>query len=189
MVDRELAQILRRIRAGEEEGMRQLYDATRRRVYGLALFILGDASHAEEVTLDTYMHVWRKAETFDKERGDPMTWLLLLTRSRAIDRLRRVRRERARVSDDERAITDEVEDASAGPEQIFEASERASAVRTAMAGLAPEQREALGAAFFRGLSHSGVAAYLELPLGTVKTRIRAGLANLRRALARDGSTS
>ena len=171
--------LIEQIGRGDETALAEFYDLTRRRTYGLALRILKDAGAAEEVTLDVYLQVWRSAEKFDTARGQALTWLLMQTRTRAIDRLRKLGTRRTETTLDDASS---LASPQARPDESLELTERSSSLLRAMAALVPEQREALGAAFFRGLSHSAIAKHLGLPLGTVKTRIRTGLAKLRHSL-------
>jgi RNA polymerase sigma-70 factor (ECF subfamily) len=136
-----------------------------------------DSEEAEEAALECYLHVWRHAARYDRSRGGPLQWVLVVTRSRAIDRLRvRVQRsERERWN----ALA-ALEDARPGPEQACSVAEERSQVREALAQLPPEQREAIEVTYLEGLSHSEAAVVLGQPLGTVKSRIRAGLSSLRR---------
>lgn len=158
-----------------------LYDRTSPQVYGLALKILDNREAAEEVTLDVYTQVWRQAHTYDETRGTPGSWLMTLARTRAIDRYRAGAAERGRIES-----LDVVEFfASDGetPEQDLAGAERRRYVQQAMASLTVEQRKAITLAYFYGMSQSEIADKLQLPLGTVKTRMRLGMMKLRDALA------
>ncbi len=165
---------------GDERALGALYDATSRRVYGLALQILRDPALAEEATLDVFTQVWRRAGGYDATRGTPLAYLLTLARTRAIDLLRARSRRAAREDE----LPAEFAVADPGPDPFAERhdAERADMVRRAVSALPTEQRRAIEAAYFGGLSHSEAAAALGAPLGTVKTRIRDGLTSLRRAL-------
>ena len=181
-----LASLLARIAAGDESAMGRLYDATSARVFGTALHLLRDRTVAEEATLDAYLQVWKTAGTWDPHRGGVLGWLLTIARTRAIDLLRaRARRTAREVALPESRSGEERLDPAPGPEQSVRAGETAEAVRLALATLPREQRQALEAAYFGGLSHTEVAESLGVPLGTAKTRIRDGLAALRRALDAD----
>lgn len=176
-----LAGLVRRMAAGDEAALGELYDATRSLVHGLALQIVRDAGAAEEATLDAYLQAFRDAARFDPNRGAVMAWLLNLARSRAIDRLRQLggvvrRREQPLESAAGRTVGD------APPPDAAWASERRERVLRALDRLPPEQREAVHCAFFLGLSHSEAASHLGAPLGTVKTRIRTGMERLRSCL-------
>ncbi len=165
---------------GEQSALARLYDISNRLVYSVALRILSDPADAEEVTLDVYTQVWRTAKDYTPDRGAPSSWLIMMARSRALDRLRaRGRRQGRETTLDttaDAASTDRAPDEAAYLEQ---ASLR---VKSAMAALAPEQREVIEMSFFSGLTHAELAERLGQPLGTVKTRIRSGMAKLREAM-------
>lgn len=147
----------------------------------MVLKILDNREAAEEVTLDVYTQVWRQAHSYDQARGTPGGWLMTLARTRAIDRYRAGAAERGRVES-----LDVVEFfASDGktPEQDLAGQERRQYVRQAIASLSAGQRQAITLAYFYGLSQSEIAEQLQLPLGTVKTRIRLGMLKLREVLA------
>lgn len=168
------AGLIREIASGAQEALGTLYDASSSMVYGLALRIVGNPATAEEVTLDVYTQVWRQAANFDTRRGAPSAWLITLTRSRAIDRLRS--RDYVRPAPPEEAPRPE---ASATPEETTALTERRRLVQEACAQLPPEQRQVLELSYFSGLSHHEIAQELDLPAGTVKTRIRLGIKKLR----------
>jgi RNA polymerase sigma-70 factor (ECF subfamily) len=174
--DVQLRALLERIGQGESEAFAALYDATSTRIHSLVLRILGNPADAEEVTLDVYMQAWRDAKRFDAGRGSVGAWLMTIARSRALDRLRshesRQKRESAPVDFDR--ASDEP-----SPEELSAMSEDRRVVAAAVASLPPEHRKVIELAYFRGMSHSEMAGYLELPLGTVKTRVRLGMMRLR----------
>lgn len=175
------AQLIREAAGGDQYALAALYDATSRTVYGLLLRILSDASAAEEVLLDVYEQVWRQAAQYSRERGSPLAWLTTIARSRAIDRLRRGRREQQNTEPLEGIVAT----ARAGGESAEEAvmaGEVRAVVRAALDSLAPEQREVIELAYYGGMSHSEIAAVRGIPLGTVKTRTRLGLMRLREML-------
>ena len=173
------AQLVQRVASGERDALTDLYDQSSALVYSLSLRILGDEAGAEDVVIEVYTHAWRTASTFDPARGTASAWLLTLTRSRAIDALRARRRNRAREPLE--AAKDVASDAP-GPEDLQVAAERQRFVANALERLGNEQREAIELAYFSGLSHSEIAARLQQPLGTVKTRIRLGMIKLRELL-------
>lgn len=172
------ALLLQAIAGGEEIALSQLYDRYRLILFGLLVRILHSQSEAEEVLQEVFIQVWQRAGDFDEARGKPFTWLVTLTRSRAIDRLRALgARERATheaIRNIPEAWSDAVTDAIH--------AERGRIVRQALARLPEEQRRALFLAYFEGLSQSEIAARLSTPLGTVKTRVRSGLIKLRELL-------
>jgi len=173
-------QYVRRTARGDERALAALYDGTRTLVYSLALRIVGAPPDAEEVALDVYTQVWRNAGQFDHTRGNVLAWLMMLTRSRAIDHLRSGASRRQR----EELWSEAVEPACSheNPEQETALREQQRMVRSALAMLSAEQREAIELAFFSGLSHSELAGRLGQPVGTVKTRIRLGMMKLRKLL-------
>ncbi len=172
--------LIRAIANGDQAALSTLYDATSRLVFGLALRVLNDRETAEEVMLDVFTQVWRQAATYDLHRGSPMAWLMTLARSRAIDRLRSGWQEQQRKQPLEAAGEARSHDSS--PEEATEISERRKLVRKALGTISTEQRELIELAFYGGLSHSEIALQTNLPLGTVKTRIRLGMLKLREML-------
>jgi RNA polymerase sigma-70 factor, ECF subfamily len=179
--DERQAELIRGAAGGDQHALAALYDATSRTVYGLLLRILSDASAAEEVLVDVYEQVWRQAGLYSRERGSPLAWLTTIARSRAIDRLRRGRREQQQTEPLECAAVSALS-TSASAEDEVRAGEVRAVVRAALDALAPEQREVIELAYYGGMSHSEIAAARGLPLGTVKTRTRLGLMRLRETL-------
>lgn len=165
---------------GDQSAFSRLYDQSSPQIYGLVLRILGQPAMAEDVTLEVYTQVWKHAHSYDRQRGTPMAWLITLARTRAIDRLRATRAERASVSLEEAAW---IPSDDASPEERSSARQREAIVQTALAQLSTEQRDALLLGYFGGYSQSEIATRLNLPLGTVKTRMRLGLMKLRDLLA------
>lgn len=134
---------------------------------------------AEDVVVEVYFQVWSRAYTYDSQRGAPLSWLLALTRSRAIDLLRA--RTRWRTAEPlENVLNGDL--SVADPEELSALAERRRIVCRALESLTNEQRRAIELAYFSGLSHAAIAAALEQPLGTVKTRIRTGMLRLRELL-------
>ena len=154
---------------------------TNRLVFGLVLRILGDRSTAEEVVLDVYTQVWRQAGNYRRERGTPLAWLMTIARTRALDRLRSGRQEMQRKESLE--VVADARSGEASPEDAAASNEHQRLVRRALALLPVEQRQIIELAYFSGLSHSEIAAHLEQPLGTVKTRTRLGMLKLKELLA------
>jgi len=171
---------LQDIRQGNSQALSRLYDEASSALYGLALRILGNAEDADEVLLDVFEQVWRKAGSFDAARGSVWRWLTLLTRSRALDRLRADASRRER---EQPGIEGEWELTSGAPlpdeSSIF--SQQRALIRRALSSLPHEQRRAIELAAFSELTHVEIAATLGVPLGTIKTRIRMGMEKLRNA--------
>lgn len=174
------AALLRRLAAGDRQAMAELYDQTSPMVYGLALRILADPAAAEDVMIEVYTQLWRQVADYDARRGSPSAWLLTMTRSRAIDALRARGRQPAGESLESAAATAAE---APGPEALSVAAQRHRFVHGALAQLSAELRQLIELAYFGGLSHSEIAAALGQPLGTVKTRIRTAMTQLRALLA------
>ncbi len=177
-----LEHLLEGVARGDEESLGSLYDAAGPRVYGVALRVLHDAGAAEEVTLDVFLKVWNDPQAYDATRGSPISWLLLLARSRAIDRLRSGAARRAREAF--RASAVETIRRTVSPETAVVVDERREKVLAALEALPADQRTAIELAFFDGLTHVEIAARLGDPIGTVKTRIRLGMQKLRPLLGK-----
>jgi len=175
----DLPQLFIRVATGDHHALAELYDATSKVVFSLALRIVQERDIAEDVVIEVYTQVWGHAATYDPKRGTPLAWLLTLTRSRAIDILRS--RQRTQKEDP----IEQAHHVSAdlpNPEDQSETAERQGIVRRALATLNEEQRQLIELAYFSDLSHSEIAARLGQPLGTVKTRIRLGMLRLREQL-------
>ena len=172
--------LVRRMAAGDQSAMAELYDQTSALVFSLALRIVADHGAAEEVLLDVYAQAWHRAAAYQPSRGTPSAWLLNLTRCRAIDRLRAGRRAH---TTEQLASAAEVAADAPSPEALSAAAEHCRLVRQALATLSAELREVIDLAYFGGLSHSEIADQLGQPLGTVKTRIRTAMMRLRNLLA------
>lgn len=177
--------LLRRIAGGDEAALAEFYDLWTERVHTVAYWILKDVDDAEDVVEETFWQVWRTAGRYDGRRASGATWLMLIARSRALDRLRsRSRREEWMGSPSTAgALRD---DAATGQREVpsaeVERRERQAELVSALAGLPPEQREAVELAYLEGLSHSEIALRISQPLGTVKTRIRLAMQKLRQGL-------
>jgi len=181
LADEQIAALLARIVHQDQRALERLYDASAGRVHALVLRIVRQRALAEEVVEDTFWQVWRQAARFDAARGRPMTWLLAMARSRAIDALRRDQR----FQHDELPDDDEQADAGAAaapPQDLLEATRHHAAVHAALVALDARSRQLVALAFFRGLTHEEIAAQQGLPLGTVKSLIRRALLQLRRAM-------
>jgi RNA polymerase sigma-70 factor (ECF subfamily) len=177
LVDNDL---LAAVAGGDHPALLALYDRHGGVAYGLAYRILGDAGAAEEVVQDAYLRIWRRASTFDAQRGGARSWLLTIVHHCAIDLLRRRAGAPPVV-----AGLDEMADRRSVPDAWAEVSGRMESerVRTAVETLPEEQRRAIGMAFFDGLTHREIAERDGLPLGTVKGRLRLGLKRLSGLLA------
>ncbi len=179
-------QLMAAIARGDQNAFAELYDRHAKLMFALCLRILRDRNEAEEVLSELFMELWRRADRYERGRGAPVAYLINLTRSRAIDRLRTRKRDRAVIVDSpqsaEEAYADAGIDAAPSPLGATLDEERRQRVHRALDGLTAAQRQAVELSFLQGMSHSQVAATLGEPLGTVKTRIRQGLLQLREAL-------
>jgi RNA polymerase sigma-70 factor (ECF subfamily) len=168
---------------GEESALAALYDRWSGRVHTIAFWMLKDADDAEDVVEETFWQAWRRASEFDRQRASASTWLTMIARSRALDRLRAHRRRLERTAE---AAASTVVEALDGVTEAFalqpELKEQAGDLAAALEALPPEQREVVLLAFFDGLSHSEIAMQTGQPLGTVKTRIRLAMEKLRQKL-------
>lgn len=190
------AALVARAAVGDADALGALYDRHGAAAYALARAVVGAPDDAEDVVAQVFAQLWREAARYDTTRGSVAAWVTTLTRSRALDLLRARRR---RTGAEERAATEAAtlgEGDAAGaagaalplggtgepPDEALDRGETARAVRASLGTLPEPQRRAVALAFFGGLSHSDVAATLGIPLGTAKTRIRAGLHRLRDAL-------
>jgi RNA polymerase sigma-70 factor (ECF subfamily) len=182
LADADDATLVRRIAAGDERALGALYDRWSAAVYALVLHIVRDASEAEDVVEEVFWQAWRQAARYEPERGGVSTWLLTMTRSRALDRLRSLRRRREETVP--LAVASEtVATPGMTPQGAAELSEIRELVAAALHELPVEQREALELAYFGGLSQTEIAARTGQPLGTVKTRMRLAMQKLRTRLA------
>jgi RNA polymerase sigma-70 factor (ECF subfamily) len=181
-------QLVVRIANGDPAAFSLLYDRLSGPLYSLALKMLGDAAEAEDALQDVCLQIWRRAATYDSAQSSVFSWAVLFTRSRVIDRLRsrgrRMRVVTASVDDENNNI--EVVEASIAESaaDTVNKNEEATRVRSVLATLPTDQREAIEMAFFSELTHHEIATRLNQPLGTVKARIRRGLLQLRDRLRR-----
>lgn len=175
------AACLRLMAAGDQSGVGRLYDRHGRAVYSLACRVLADPGEAEDVVQDVFAQAWRQAGRFEGTRSSVLGWLLMMTRSRAIDRVRaRMVRPPSSGGSDQAVYA--VADGAPNPEAAAVTLQEAQKLGQAVAALDPSQREALELAYYQGMSQSEIASALKQPLGTVKTRIRTALSTLRSAL-------
>jgi len=172
--------LLQAIARKDESALAALYDRYRLTLFGLLMRILNSREEAEDVLQEVFLQVWRRAADFDERRGRPFTWLVTLTRSRAIDRLRQLNSRERLVSSETEVVAFSLLD----PAQDAFRSEQRELVAGALAELSEEQRHTLTLAYFEGLTQSEIAARLSSPLGTVKTRMRSGMIKLRELLSR-----
>lgn len=173
-----LSDVLERVQNGDQQAFAVLYDALAPKVYGTVKRVLRDPAMSEEVTQEIFVEIWQTAGRFDPERASVATWALTMARRRAVDRVRREQSQRNRVE----ALAGRRDEHDAEPAQQVIDGIEAGAVRTALMQLPDEQRDVLVLSFLEGLAHGDIADRLNLPLGTVKGRVRGGLKKLRAGL-------
>lgn len=179
------ADLVLRMARGDEAALGALYDRFGGVLYAVAFRVLGEKADAEEVVFEAFAQAWREAGRFDPARGSAAAWLTMMARSRALDLVRSQSR-RARITDtaarEDSSTAPGMSGGFTAPGSALEEDERRRAVRQALDGLAPPQRQAIELAYYEGLSQSEIAARLQEPLGTIKTRMRLGMQKLRDAL-------
>jgi RNA polymerase sigma factor (sigma-70 family) len=164
---------------GDRAALQDVYRRTSAKLYGIALRIFPDGNEAEDVLQDVYISVWRKAGTFDAARSSPITWLVAMTRNRAIDRLRaKGKRVMAPIE-----LADEIADDRPDAEQSLIAHEANSRILACIETLAKGDATLIRTAFFDGATYADIADRASTPLGTIKSRIRRALLKLRACLA------
>ncbi len=178
--EQEWVRLVQAIAVGDEQALHALYEQTHRIVFTLTMRITGNRETAEELTLDVFHDVWRRASAYDPASGSVIGWMMNQARSRAIDRLRFEQRKK-RVPD--HADTSVTIAPSSSPHDVLDARDQGRVLRDALQVLTNDERQAIETAFFSELTYREVAAKFNQPLGTVKTRIRSGLEKLRQALA------
>jgi RNA polymerase sigma-70 factor (ECF subfamily) len=170
--------LVQSIAAGDQLALQALFGRAHRIVFTLLMRLTANRETAEELTVDVFHDVWRRAARYDAANGTVLGWIMNQARSRAIDRLRFEGRKKRGGGGGE--LPAEV---PADPRDVLELRERGESLRAALAALTADERQAIETTFFAGLTHAEAAARLKQPLGTVKTRIRSGLHKLRGALA------
>ncbi|MEM8675172.1 MAG: sigma-70 family RNA polymerase sigma factor [Cyanobacteria bacterium P01_G01_bin.67] len=174
--------LMQRIAQQDQVALSLLYDRYARVMYSLAYKMLGNAEEAEEVVLDMFSQVWRTAERYDSQRGRTDSWLFLLTRSRALDRIRRRQRKANVIEASTIAAKVSLTTSGMTPEEALMITDRRQQVKMALAQIPPEQRQVIELAYYQGLSQSQIAKQTGISLGTVKTRVRLGLSKLKQLL-------
>jgi RNA polymerase sigma-70 factor (ECF subfamily) len=184
VAEAEWVALVRSVAAGDQPALHALYERAHRPVFTLMVRIMSNREAAEELTLDVFHDVWRRAARYDPANGTVLGWILNQARSRALDRLRFDGRQKRTAPDADTGLgTAEAAD----PRDVVALRQQCQALRGALAVLTPDERASIETAYFAELTHAQAAARLNQPLGTVKTRIRSALHKLRQALS--GSAS
>ncbi|WP_404784832.1 sigma-70 family RNA polymerase sigma factor [Altericista sp. CCNU0014] len=181
------ASLLTRIAKGDQTALSALYDRYARIIHSVAFKSLRSIEESEEVVLDVFAQVWRIAGRYDKQKGRADTWLFMLARSRVLDRLRKLQRNRASAPAFNDADEIQIPASEVSPIEEAMISERRDRVASALKNLPDEQRLAIELAYYQGLTQSQIAAQTGLSLGTVKTRVRLGLSKLKLTLEAETS--
>ncbi|MBJ7411971.1 MULTISPECIES: sigma-70 family RNA polymerase sigma factor [unclassified Phenylobacterium] len=173
-----LSPLMTRIAAGEREALRQLYQATSAKLFGVCLRILSDREESEDVLQDVYVTIWRRADRFDGARASVMTWVSTIARNRAIDRLRA----RGPMAYAEPVEELEIPDGADSAETLLAAADDRDRLHGCMSELDDRTQSVIRTAFFEGVTYEALAKRMDAPLGTVKSWIRRGLAKLKGCL-------
>lgn len=168
-----------RLRDGDRAAFQQVYRATSAKLFGICLRILGDRAEAEDALQDVYVSLWRRADRFDPDRASAISWLAMFARNRAIDRLRsgKVRGAAAPVE-----LIGELADEAPGAEAVIERTQSEARIQHCLGTLESRQSDAIRTAFFAGATYSELADRADVPLSTMKSWIRRGLARLKACL-------
>ena len=167
--------LVQSIAGGDQLALHALYERAHRPVFTLIMRITANRETAEELTIDVFHDIWRRAARYDAANGTVLGWIMNQARSRAIDRLRFENRKKRSHGTEIQPLTE----VAADPRDVLQLREQGESLRAALATLTPDERQAIETTFFAGLTHTEAAARLNQPLGTIKTRIRSGLHKLR----------
>jgi RNA polymerase sigma factor (sigma-70 family) len=175
--DSQLAPLMAAVSAGDSAALADLYARTSAKLYGICLRVLGSEAEAEEALQEAFVTIWRRASSFDVAKASPITWLSVLTRNKAIDRLRA-----RRFATDTIEAANDIADESASAVELIEAAQDRERLGHCLGELEEQPRAAIRAAFFDGLTYQELAERDDVPLGTMKSWIRRGLMRLRGCL-------
>lgn len=183
--DSTLIALIDRVAQADEKALRELYEITSSKLYGVAVRVVTNREWAEDVLQEAFINIWKIAGDYKATLSPPMAWMALVVRSRGLDFLRRRASDRAdHLQELDDVISDTVAGDSPNPLDTAQASEQAKALHNCLSLLDNKQREVVSLAYMRDMSHGELAEQLKLPLGTVKTWIRRGLAQLRGCMAK-----
>lgn len=183
--DTALITLIDRVALADENALRELYELTSSKLFGVAVRVVSNREWAEDVLQEAFINIWRIAGDYKATLSPPMAWMVLVVRSRGLDFLRRRTSDRAdKMQELDDVISDTVAGDSPNPMDTAQASEQAKALHKCLSLLDNKQREVVSLAYLRDMSHAQLAEQLKLPLGTVKTWIRRGLEQLRGCMAK-----
>ena len=172
---RELRDLISRISKGDEDAMRAFYKQTVNLVYGMAFRVISNTHEAEKVALEVFVQVWRNASNYNSDLSEPLTWLLMITKRRAIDRKRTMRKKLiTKELFDENLVTSE-----SSAEASYIAGQKRDIVRNALAQLTQKQRRIIELSYYYQMSHSEIAEHADMSIGSVKSTIRVAMVKLR----------
>lgn len=173
-------ELMKRIKARDDEALSELYDLYNRLLYGLIISIVKKREEAEDVLQEVFVKIWEKASTFNEDRGNVYSWIVTLTRNKAIDRIRsKGYKTQKKASQDVDAPEFSLEGDTFDPLETTIFSDRAELVRNALAKIPDSQSEVLKIAYYKGMTQREISDQLDIPLGTVKTRMRQGMIKLK----------
>ncbi|MGK7371368.1 MAG: sigma-70 family RNA polymerase sigma factor [Candidatus Halalkalibacterium sp. M3_1C_030] len=173
-------ELMKRIKAKDEEALGELYDLYNRLLYGMIISIVKKREEAEDILQEVFIKIWEKASTFDEERGNVYSWLVTLTRNKAIDRIRsKDYKTQKKATQDVDAPEFTLEGEKLDPLETTIFSDRAELVKRALGKIPESQSDVLKIAYYRGLTQREISEQLDIPLGTVKTRMRQGMIKLK----------
>ncbi len=173
-----LASLLKQVGVGDRDALREVYALTSAKLFGICMRVVQDRDTAEEILQDVYLRIWRRAGSFDSGRASPITWMCTVARNAAID-WRRSHRPQLMVGDEHIA---DLADDRADAEQVITADQERARIFHCIEQLGAKQREAIRSAFFDGLTYAELAVVRNVPLGTMKSWVRRGLAQMKECL-------
>lgn len=174
------AELLKRIKARDENALAELYDLYNGLLYGMIISVVKKREEAEDLLQEVFVTVWEKASTFDEERGNVYSWLVTLTRNKAIDRIRsKDYKTQQKATHDVDAPEFSLEGNKYDPLESTIFSDRTELVKKALNEIPESQSSVLKIAYYEGLTQREISEQLDIPLGTVKTRMRQGMIKLK----------
>jgi RNA polymerase sigma-70 factor, ECF subfamily len=177
----ELELLLTQISEGDGHAMREFYQKTVRLVYGMSHRVISNSQEAEEVALEVFMYVWKNASQYDRELSKPLSWLLMITRTRAIDKVRKSSRT-VQIDD---SVDQDLVTGSDNPEDTYIATERRNIMRSAMSQLTDKQKEVMELSYYHQFSHSEISDHVGIPIGSVKSTIRVAMVKLKNIIKQE----